>query len=215
MNKSQLKLIVFDIGGVMIQLAKDFKEACNWAGVTYRSFEYTASMEERRFINEMDYESGQISSQKYFHELRNIFDPYSLEEIEAIHMAYINKEFEGIKDIIITLKSKGYLTACLSNTSVSHWNELSNPDKYPSIGLLDYKGASFKMGLVKPDKEIYKAFERDVKVYGSSILFFDDRQDNIEVAEECGWNVVQIKKGVSSAEQIKGALQRLFDVDLN
>lgn len=64
--------------------------------------------------------------------------------------------------------------------------------KHGSIPNLDYRVIveSCKIGLIKPEKEIFIHAQKMAKVPARNILFTDDSEDNIDSALDLGWNVV-------------------------
>lgn len=54
----------------------------------------------------------------------------------------------------------------------------------------DFRFFSFNLGVQKPDKRIYEIVETVSGYSGDEILFFDDREENIEAAKSMGWNAV-------------------------
>ena len=67
---------------------------------------------------------------------------------------------------------------------------------------------SHEMGCRKPEAAIYHQVAEELKVTPSSILFFDDRAENIEGARKAGWEA-EIFGGVrASAERLKKLLSR-------
>ncbi len=207
MPDSSLRLIVFDLGGVMIRLADGWESACNFAGVPYRPFALTPDKRAEFSRLEHDFETGRISTAEFTCGVQHAGDmQYSPQEIAAVNLAIIREEFPGILAIVRKLKSAGYCTACLSNTCELHWPLLTDPVRYPAIGALDLHHASHLFGERKPDAAIYRCFEQATGMAPAEILFFDDRADNTRAARECGWHAVQVHPDRPAAEQISDAL---------
>jgi 2-haloacid dehalogenase len=59
--------------------------------------------------------------------------------------------------------------------------------KYPFLTEFDQSYISGHMGVTKPDATIYQMLEADCGVAPSALLFTDDRVENIEAAQACGW----------------------------
>ena len=51
---------------------------------------------------------------------------------------------------------------------------------------------SFQLGTKKPDKEIYELVEFETMRTGRDIIFFDDREENVSAARQCGGDAFQI-----------------------
>ncbi|MDX8352778.1 HAD family phosphatase [Cognatiyoonia sp. IB215182] len=58
---------------------------------------------------------------------------------------------------------------------------------YPFLGEFDRRYISGHMGVIKPEVEIYQMVEADCGLDPASLLFTDDRGDNIDAAAERGW----------------------------
>jgi putative hydrolase of the HAD superfamily len=49
--------------------------------------------------------------------------------------------------------------------------------------------SSGRMGVAKPDAGYFRAIEEDMALKPNEILFVDDYRENIDAAEDCGWQV--------------------------
>ena len=101
---------------------------------------------------------------------------------------------DDIGKIIRSLKDACVKLAILSNTNVWHWRYLQQ--HYPVVNLIDQQILSFEVGLAKPQKEIYlKALDK-VNATASQCLFFDDLEENVQAANDCGIEAYQIQNSV-------------------
>ena len=75
---------------------------------------------------------------------------------------------------------------CLSNTNSIHWDRLLSA--YDFMGQFDRRFASQILGCAKPKSIVYEKVEKLLGVPPRSILFFDDRQDNVDAAARLGWH---------------------------
>jgi len=206
MSDSPISIVVFDLGGVMIQLAGGWEAACECAGFAPRPFTFTPEMRAKFAQLEHGIESGSLDVDEFARLLQQVVDDqFTAAELCTIYLAVIQHELPGIYEIVTGLKAAGYRTACLSNTCALHWPVLTDPQCYPAIGQLDYQCASHLFGVRKPDLAVYRHFEDFTGFAGPQILFFDDREENIQAAQECGWHAVLIKRSVPAAEQMYAA----------
>ena len=206
MSNSAIRLVVFDLGRVMIRITAVWKEACRYAGVEYRPFPETvdirsgfAQLEDALECDRMDF----ISFTRAMTTLT--LDLYTPDEVAAAYMGIIQEEYPGMLETVEALHAAGLATACLSNTCRPHWAEFMKPERYPAICRLHYPHASHLFGVRKPGQEIYRKFETATGFQPSEILFFDDKQENIEGAAVCGWHAVRITPELGSIEQIRTA----------
>ncbi len=75
---------------------------------------------------------------------------------------------------------------CLSNTNSIHWDKLLRD--YEWMGYFDRRFASQILGCAKPKVEIYEKVQSLLGARGRSILFFDDKQENVDAAGRLGWS---------------------------
>jgi len=205
-----IRAVVFDIGGVMIRLAYGWRNACRAVGIEFRDFDATSEYQASLEALEIDYGRGLIDTGVYFARLHGLMGGlYNLNELRAIHGAVIQEEFPGIYEIVRALKSTGLFTACLSNTCASHWTTLTDPARYPAIGLLDARHASHLFGLMKPDPAIFRRFEAETGLRPAEILFFDDSEQNALAARDRGWTSVHIANPDNAVPEIRHALQEI------
>ena len=83
------------------------------------------------------------------------------------------------------LRAKGVPVFALSNFGVENFPV--SVAKYPFLDEFDRHYISGRMGMIKPDAAIYEAVEADCGLSPKTLLFTDDRQDNILAAQARGW----------------------------
>ena len=207
MPSKTIRLVCFDLGGVIIRICRTWLEACQRAGLPVREGiegRLQREIETRRELNTL-HQTGRLDTPEYFQRVSATLDGlYSPDDIRAIHYAWLVDEYEGITDVIDVIHDAGLETAALSNTNPEHWQRMQ---EFPSVMRLQHRFGSHELGLKKPDEAIYRALEENVNIRGSDILFFDDLQDNIDAARECGWNAVLIDHTSPTDVQIICALQ--------
>ena len=59
--------------------------------------------------------------------------------------------------------------------------------EYPFLGEFDRRYISGELGLIKPNPQIYAVVETDTGLAPESLLFTDDREENIAAARTRGW----------------------------
>ena len=97
--------------------------------------------------------------------------------------------YEDTVDIIKKLKNSGkkvYLLSNLAEIDYKIFNEQFD------MSLFDGLFLSYKMHKVKPGKEIFLEVIEKLKVDPNNIIYFDDKEKNIEVAEKCGIDAYQV-----------------------
>ena len=76
----------------------------------------------------------------------------------------------------------------LSNLKIFDKERLN---KQVDLSKYDYVFLSFEMNCKKPSREIYEKVVEKVPFNSENILFIDDKQDNIDMAKEFGWNTLK------------------------
>lgn len=213
--KPEIKAVVFDWGGVILQICRSWEEGCRRAGIPCRERPGGPEMDaERRRLNEL-YQTGRIDCNAFFAGIAETTrGTYSVPEVMAVHDAWLVQEYAGVADLIAELNGSGRVqTGLLSNTSHRHWlRHMPAADRaadFPTIGLLTHKHASHLLGLAKPNAEIHRAFERASGFGPDEILFFDDLSENVAGARAAGWHAHQVDHTGDTASQMRAALRGL------
>jgi glucose-1-phosphatase len=208
-------LIVFDLGGVVVRIARSFAEACALAGLPVRAGADDPAMSARRHTLAELHGVGQLAINEFCVEVaRTTGGLYSPGEIRRIHDAWLIAEYPGVADVIAALARAGVRTGVLSNTNHAHWvrlapRRLGGTGEFPAIDPVDHPHASHLLGLHKPDPAIYSAFERETGLAGPDVLFFDDLEENVAAASGLGWRTCRVDHAADPASQIRGELVRL------
>jgi HAD superfamily hydrolase (TIGR01509 family) len=205
-TNGEVKLVCFDLGGVLVRICRSWDEGCRAAGLDVRG-EFAgdpSGSNGRRDLSRL-HQTGQIACAEFFKRMSEaIGGRYSPDEIERIHDAWLLGEYPGVVNVIDRIHAAGCATAALSNTNLAHWRSLAGS---PSIRKLTHALASHELGLVKPDAAIYREAERRFGVASGEILFFDDLEDNIVAARNAGWRALQIDHAGDTAAQISNSLR--------
>ena len=205
--------VVFDWGGVILRICRTFDEGCAAAGLPVRSGvldqEYANSRREVSLVHQR----GEMRSEDFFRYASDRTGGlYSPVEIERIHHAWLIAEYPGVGELVDELNSlRGVTTGLLSNTNPAHWmRRLPDPSgklpHFPTITRLEHAHASHLLGLAKPDRAIYRAFDAAFEARtgrAPSVLFFDDLRENVEAAREAGWASEQIDHEGDTAGQMR------------
>lgn len=87
--------------------------------------------------------------------------------------------------LLRNLRRRGIPVFALSNFGIETF-DIAKPE-YPFLGEFDRAYISGHMGVTKPDPEIYARVEADCGLAPGTLLFTDDRADNIAAAKARGW----------------------------
>ncbi|MEQ4718520.1 HAD family phosphatase [Nonomuraea sp. B19D2] len=119
--------------------------------------------------------------------------------MDVASWAYPN---EGTVGLLGELIEAGRDVALLSNAPVCIGDGL---DELPWIAAIGQRFYSGRMGLVKPDREIYDEVVRALDADPSEIVFIDDRKENIEGAERVGMTGVHFTDATALRGTLSGA----------
>ena len=129
-------------------------------------------------------ESGKISDYDFFN---GIIKEYDLDiDIDEIRKIYLDSDGDfnpEALDLLKKIKSKGYKIYILSDLKETDFSDFK---AHVSEDLYDKFYKSYEIGYTKPDKEIFEYVINDIGVEPNNILFFDDKEKNIEGAKKLG-----------------------------
>jgi HAD superfamily hydrolase (TIGR01509 family) len=86
------------------------------------------------------------------------------------------------------LRAKGYPTFIFSNTNdmaIEHIRQ-----RFPFFANFDGYIFSYEHGSMKPDHKLYEVVEKQTGHKGDSLLYLDDRPENIEAGAARGWQTI-------------------------
>ncbi len=219
MAKTRIDTVVFDLGGVLVRIARGWDDAHRLAGFA----EDHPGLQSDKFRHHSprlanQHQRGEITPEEWAASIAETSDgSYSSEDAIAILDAWTIEEYPGIADVIDAIHDAGLATAALSNTNAYHWELLgpatSNFTNYPNLERLGQHHASHILGQIKPDIEIYEAFSEAADLNGSRVLFFDDMKPNIEAARRYGWAARHIDYANDPPRQMMATLRHHRIID--
>jgi putative hydrolase of the HAD superfamily len=194
MDPGQIGIVLFDLGGVLIDvggvdpmrsLAKmDSDEelwqrwlACPWV---------------RRF------ERGQCSAEDFAAgivvewELGLAADAF-LESFRS----WMSGPVPGASELLAEVQRRVPI-GCLSNMNAPHWDFISAQSAV--FDAFTYRFLSFELGMVKPDRELFDHIDESLPVSPDRVLFLDDNTMNVEAAAAAGFTARRVR-GLGEARQ--------------
>ena len=183
----KIEVIAFDLGRVLVDwnpsylfssLIKD-KERLAYM------LEHVVTMD---WIEEVD--RGKLLSQAVkerialFPSFRSELEEYGRRWVETIP-----KLIDGTVEIKRRLEEKGYPLYALSNFGRDTYADALKI--YPELGAFTGAVISGHEGYIKPEPEIYKILLERYDLDAAKLLFIDDRADNVEMAQNLGFQAVQ------------------------
>jgi glucose-1-phosphatase len=184
--------VIFDLGGVLFDIEyKRTQEAFQKLGAI-TDFQEVYSQQKQAGIFD-EFEKGNISPVKFREGLRKwLPEKVTDEQIDSAWNALLIGFPSERISMLARLKNR-YNLFLLSNTNEIHLVEVMNmlkihtPEGLDKVFTKEYY--SCRMGLRKPDKEIYEKVLAENKLNPANTLFVDDLAQNIEGAQ---WTWLQI-----------------------
>lgn len=204
----------FDVGGVLVKHCRTWREGCLAAGLPIRAGAESSEMSLRRKEQAHLYTCGLIDEMTFYRNMAATTNGlYTIDEIHAIHHAWLGPEYDNVGPIVQRLvDARRVETGVLSNTNSAHWSRIERANgrtpQYPTASLLSNQHASYKLGMAKPMPQFYEAFESNTGYRAGDILFLEDLPDNAAVATARGWKVELIDYTQETAPQLEAVLMR-------
>lgn len=190
---TQIKNIVFDFGGVLIDI--DYKQTYHalgsLSGITFDP--NTLSAKSLKVLH--DFEIGKISIESFLWNLQQLAVkelPHGIDLIKAWNAMLMGWDVAKF-DFLLNLKSK-YNIFLLSNTNELHLNWIYQ-DLKNNHHVVDFDTRFFTktyyshlIGKRKPNADIFEYVQKDSQLNPSETIFIDDLIENIDAAaESVGW----------------------------
>lgn len=188
MRRKGIKNIIFDFGGVLINLNR---QRC------IDSFKQLGLNQVEDLINPfaqqgifMQLEKGLITPAVFRDKVREqLGKPVTDEQIDAAWNNFLVDLPVYKLEALLKLRER-YLVYLLSNTNEIHWDwSRANVFPYKGFNEKDYFEEiflSYEMKLVKPDVAIFEAVLESTGIQAGETLFIDDSEANCKAAESLG-----------------------------
>ncbi len=186
-----IKGILFDLGGVLIQLG-GINKMMEWTGWDHDKLWrcWLASPSVRRF------ESGKITTKEFGLALVEEFNlPVQADDFLALFASWPQGVNPGAEELLGRVGAL-YPLGCLSNTNSLHWNYLI--ERTPLIDYFDYLFPSHYTGLLKPDRLSFTNAAEKMGLQPDQLLFLDDNQINIEGATKVGMRSYLVNNAIQA-----------------
>lgn len=194
---NNLKNIIFDLGGVLLNLSyANTKKAFEELGIENFDALYTQAQQNKIFDL---YETGKVADEDFLNVLRPFLPSKTSNEqiICAWNAMLLDLPLERLQ-LLRSLKDK-YRIFLLSNTNEIHikafekiiyaQHQLSGLE-----GLFEKTYYSSRVGMRKPEIEIFDMVIRDNGLQRNETIFFDDSFQHIEGAEKAGIKAIFVNK---------------------
>ncbi len=189
---TNINSIIFDIGGVLVDLDKDRCVAAFESIGFPQAAELIDFYHPAEFFNKL--ERGAITREECCDTIREIAGNPNITDadISGAYSAFLlGIPVEKLR-LIRALRERGYKVYALSNINnlvIDRIYEFFESDGLSKEDYFDKMYLSYEMKALKPDREIFELLIKDSGVEPSQTLFIDDSVHNINTGREVGFEV--------------------------
>ena len=181
---SQIKVIVFDLGRVLV----DFDHQIAAEKISQLTPKSPQQIYDLFFDSQLiqSFERGNISAENFFASVSQILGlRISYEQFISIwnQIFFLSEDNKSVYALGKSLRNS-YRLALLSNINVLHLEYLKL--NFPIFDIFSDIFASCEMGFIKPEPEIYRKVISHLGVLPEEIFYVDDRPELIEEASKLG-----------------------------
>ncbi len=198
------KLLIFDLGGVLIDLHLER----TFAALVEMGADASMLTERECLLNTMmkQFDCGTITTEEMFGYIASQLPLQTREKFGAalgqrigdvwnmMLGSYPLYKFNRLRE----LRSRGFRVVMLSNTNAGHWGEIErkflDAAGEPLSSFFDALYLSYLMHCRKPEPEIFLSLLAKEGVAAGEALFFDDSAENCEAARALGLDAVLLER---------------------
>lgn len=205
----QIKNIVFDFGGVIIDIDRD-SAVKKFVKIGVKDADNLLDKYHQKGIF-LEVEDGRIDAETFRLKLSECCGKeLTYKEVESGWKGFITSVEQYKLDYLKALRDRKYNVYILSNTNpyIMGW---ARSEEFTSAGrpLDDYVDkiyASYELKSVKPDRKIFEYMIKDTALNPSETVFVDDGASNIAIGEELGFITLQPANGEDWREKLEKLL---------
>ena len=195
MMYKNIKHIVFDFGGVLVNLDKERCVSAFDKIGAYHISSYVDECKQEDLFHEL--EIGRIDANAFCDEVRRLTGIHASDEdiCYAWNSLLVDVPADRIEKVMEL--HHHYHTFLLSNTNDIHWRK-SVEELFPYNGMnaddyFDRIFLSYEMHKVKPDCDIFVQMMDESGIKAEDTLFLDDSEANCNTAHNLGINTILVK----------------------
>lgn len=193
------ELAVFDMDGTILDTLEDLKNSLNFA-LKENGFPERTTDEVRRFVgNGVRKLIDRAAPENINKETKDkIFDTFNGHY--KVHCTDNTRPYEGIKEVVKTLRGKGLKTAVVSNKE--HYGVILLCEKY-FPGLFDMAAGSTDAVRKKPAPDTVLSVMEKLGVPPEKTVYIGDSDVDIETAKNAGTDCISVSWGFRTEEFLK------------
>ena len=195
-----INYIIFDLGQVLVKVV--FPEFVQKFAAEFKINPSELTNNRNNGVH-IDFMAGKVSPEKFHEKICQYFDhKISIEKFKELWLQMLDGQIKETSLIVDELFETKYNLVLLSN--VDPWHFEYCEQNFPVLQKLSNKFVSFKLKMKKPDLEIYQHVAKELAAKPEECLFIDDMLENIEAAEQVGFDGIQF----FDAKQLREELQK-------
>jgi len=200
-SKNKISAVLFDYGMVLSSVPEEL----HW-----RQLEQVLNADEAGFQAVYwkyrdAYDRGALSAQTYWEsvarDLEKTIDASTLRGLMDADTNVWTQPNVEMMEWAAQLNRSGIKTGILSN--IGDAMERGVLGRFPSLAEFTHHTFSHRLGIAKPDAEIYRHAVEGLGVPAEQILFVDDREENILAARVVGMMAVQYSEHAGFVEEMR------------
>jgi putative hydrolase of the HAD superfamily len=191
----QIENIIFDLGGVIINI--DYQKTIDaFIELGIKNFHNIFSQaSQNKTFDKLDI--GELSNTDFYTKIKILFPkPISEQEIENAWNAML-LDIPPRRIALLKKLKKKHKLFLLSNTNAIHFpvfqKQLKKQEGLLLEDLFDKTYYSHKIGMRKPDKEVFQLILNENNILAEKTLFIDDSEQHILGAKKLGIKILHLK----------------------
>jgi len=194
----EIKLFIFDMGGVLLRNFDVLPEICNILGVSQRDF--IDIYGDQLFA----LEEGKLSTSDLW---RNYSSRTSIPIDRELYSELFNPSVDVSTEHLIYQLKQNFRIICGTNTIKEHWEYLNQGGYYT---IFDKVYASHIIHAAKPRKIFYEIILKNEMVLPEEAVFIDDTKKNVDAALELGLHGFLFKDATTFIKELKKSFPNIF-----
>lgn len=175
-----IDVVLFDVGGVLVDLP-------GLPGITAADAQQQADLWQAWIHSPhvQQFETGKCTAIDFAQRMVAQWElPLTPPEYLEAFRSWPQGVFPEVAGIVTDLRPE-LTTGCLSNSNEIHWPLMWEEMRLSE--LLDMEFVSFRLGVAKPDPEVFARVTRELQVPPHAVFFADDNPVNVAAAQAAGW----------------------------
>ncbi|MGL5272362.1 MAG: HAD family hydrolase [Phocaeicola sp.] len=206
---SKIKNLVFDFGGVIVDLDRD-NAVRQFIAIGVKNADELLDRYHQKGVF-LEVENGSINAEEFRIKLSNLCGKeLTYQEVENGCKSFITRTEQYKLDYLDELRKRGYKVYILSNTNpyVANWMRSTEftPAGRGLDSYVDKVYTSYEIGCMKPDKAIFDYMIKDANMNPTESLFIDDAASNVTAGSAFGFQTLQAEDGEDWRDKIEQLL---------